>query len=65
MSPNPPRPDLPDLVPTLPQEAARHLLDITGNDVKTAIVMARRGIDAKKARLLIKKHKGFLKPILG
>ena len=49
----------------VPQEAARRLLDLTGNDVKTAIVMARRGIDLKKARLLIKKHKGFLKAILG
>ncbi len=49
----------------VPQEAARRLLAITGNDVKTAIVMARRGMDEKKARLLIKKHKGFLKPILG
>ncbi len=49
----------------VPQEAARRLLEITGNDVKSAIVMARLGIDVKKARLLIKKHKGFLKPILG
>jgi len=49
----------------VPQEEARRLLDITGNDVKTAIVMARRGIDLQKARLLIKKHKGFLKAILG
>ena len=49
----------------VPQEAARRLLDVTGNDVKTAIVMARRAIDVKKARLLIRKHKGFLKPILG
>ncbi|OGS06839.1 MAG: hypothetical protein A2270_11750 [Elusimicrobia bacterium RIFOXYA12_FULL_51_18] len=49
----------------VPQEEARRLLDNTGNDVKTAIVMARRGIDIKKARLLIRKHKGFLKPILG
>ncbi len=45
-------------------EEARRLLDITGNDVKTAVVMARRGLDLKKARLLIRKHKGFLKNIL-
>lgn len=45
-------------------EEARRLLDITGNDVKTAVVMARRGLDLGKARLLIKKHKGFLKNIL-
>ena len=49
----------------VPQEEARRLLDITGNDVKTAIVMARRRIDAEAARILIKKHKGFLKTILG
>jgi N-acetylmuramic acid 6-phosphate etherase len=45
-------------------EEARRLLDLTGNDVKTAVVMARRGLDLKKARLLIRKHKGFLKNIL-
>lgn len=49
----------------VPREEARRLLDITGNDVKTAIVMARRGIGAKEARLLIRRHKGFLKAILG
>ena len=47
------------------QKEARRLLDITGNDVKTAIVMARRGIDVKEARSLIKKHRGFLKTLLG
>ncbi|MCX5786678.1 MAG: N-acetylmuramic acid 6-phosphate etherase [Elusimicrobia bacterium] len=47
------------------QEEARRLLTITGNEVKTAIVMARRGISLEKARTLIKKHKGFLKAILG
>jgi len=31
--------------------------DSTGNDVKTAIVMARREIDIKKARLLIRSIK--------
>ncbi|HOW89852.1 MAG TPA: N-acetylmuramic acid 6-phosphate etherase [Elusimicrobiales bacterium] len=45
-------------------EEARRLLDISGNDVKTAIVMARRGVDLKKARLLIARHGGFLKRIL-
>ena len=49
----------------VPQEEARRLLDITGNDVKTAIVMARRGIDVNQARILIKKNRGFLKTILG
>ena len=49
----------------VPQEEARRLLAITGNDVKTAIVIARRKIGPAKARALIKKHKGFLKAILG
>lgn len=49
----------------VPRKEARRLLDITGRDVKTAIVMARRGLALKKARLLIKEHKGFLKAILG
>jgi len=49
----------------VPQEEARRLLNATGDDVKTAIVMARRKIGPAKARSLIKKHKGFLKNILG
>ena len=49
----------------VPQEEARRLLKLTRNDVKTAIVMARREINLKKARVLIKKHRGFLKAILG
>jgi len=49
----------------VPREEARRLLAITGNDVKTAIVIARRKIGLVKARALIKKHKGFLKAILG
>ncbi|MBI4802862.1 MAG: N-acetylmuramic acid 6-phosphate etherase [Elusimicrobia bacterium] len=44
---------------------ARRLLELTRNDVKTAIVMARMKLGLKKARALIKKHNGFLKPILG
>jgi N-acetylmuramic acid 6-phosphate etherase len=46
-------------------EEARRLLNITGNDVKTAIVMARRDLDCRQARFLITEHKGFLKGILG
>lgn len=49
----------------VPPEEARRLLDITRNDVKTAIVMARMKIGPQKARALIKRHGGFLKPILG
>jgi len=44
---------------------ARRLLDLTGNDVKTAIVMARLGVDETRARARIKKAGGFLKNILG
>ena len=47
------------------QGEARRLLDLTGNDVKTAIVMARLGVSREKAAARIKKAKGFLKNILG
>jgi len=47
------------------QAEARRLLDITGNDVKTAIVMARLGTDLAGAKARIKKAGGFLKNILG
>ncbi len=47
------------------QPEARRLLDLTGNDVKTAIVMARLGISKEKALARIKRAKGFLKNILG
>jgi len=47
------------------QAEARRLLDLTGNDVKTAIVMARLGLDKAQAADRIKKAKGFLKDILG
>ena len=53
------------IVGEVPQEEARRLLEISDNEVKTAIVMARRKIDVKTARHLIKKHRGFLKTILG
>ncbi|MBI5743699.1 MAG: N-acetylmuramic acid 6-phosphate etherase [Elusimicrobia bacterium] len=47
------------------QAQARRLLDITGNDVKTAIVMARLGVGKPEAAARIKKARGFLKDILG
>lgn len=49
----------------VPQEEARRLLDLTGNDVKTAIVMARLGVTKETAAARIKKARGFLKNILG
>ncbi|OGR73461.1 MAG: hypothetical protein A2089_07700 [Elusimicrobia bacterium GWD2_63_28] len=47
------------------QPEARRLLDLTGNDVKTAIVMARLGVSKEKAAARILKARGFLKNILG
>ncbi|OGR68362.1 MAG: hypothetical protein A2081_02095 [Elusimicrobia bacterium GWC2_61_19] len=47
------------------REEARRLLDLTGNDVKTAIVMARLGVTKEAAAARIKKAGGFLKNILG
>lgn len=47
------------------REKAQELLRITGNDVKTAIVMARLGISKADAEEKIKEAGGFLKKILG
>lgn len=47
------------------QAEARRLLDLTGDDVKTAIVMARLGLTRAQAEARIKKARGFLKNILG
>jgi len=47
------------------QQEARRLLDLTGNDVKTAIVMARLGVNRAEAEARIRKAGGFLKRILG
>lgn len=52
------------IVGQVPQEEARRLLDLTGNDVKTAIVMARLGVTKETAAARIKKARGFLKKIL-
>ena len=47
------------------QAEARRLLDLTGDDVKTAIVMARLKIPKAQAAARIRKARGFLKNILG
>ena len=47
------------------REKAQELLKITGNDVNTAIVMARLGISKTEAEEKIKAAGGFLKKILG
>ncbi len=45
-------------------EEARALLKKTSYNVKEAIVMQKLSVDLKKAKYLIKKHKGFLKDII-
>jgi len=44
-------------------EAAR-LIDAAGGSVKIAVVMARRGVDAGAARLLLERERGFLRGLL-
>ncbi|MCX7642027.1 MAG: N-acetylmuramic acid 6-phosphate etherase [Elusimicrobiales bacterium] len=44
---------------------ARYYLKKTNYNLKVAIVMAVKKIDKKKAETLIKKHKGFLRYIIG
>ncbi|MCX7905841.1 MAG: N-acetylmuramic acid 6-phosphate etherase [Elusimicrobiales bacterium] len=44
---------------------AENYLKKTKYNLKTAIVMAVKKVDKKKAEILIKKHKGFLKDIIG
>lgn len=45
-------------------EAAR-LLALTGNEVKTAIVMARLGVSAEEARALLQAAGGMLRKVIG
>jgi len=47
-----------------PSEAKKYLKQ-TNYNLKTAVVMAVKNVDKKTAEKLIKKHKGFLKEILG
>jgi len=49
----------------LDRDAAAALLDDAGGRVKLALVMARRGVKATEAQLLLEKHDGKLRPILG
>jgi N-acetylmuramic acid 6-phosphate etherase len=44
---------------------AEALLDRAGGSVKLALVMARRGVDAARARELLDEHAGSLRAILG
>ena len=47
------------------EAAAERLLDAAGGDVKTAIVMQRRGVDAAIARRLLSAASGHLRQVIG
>ncbi|HKU62815.1 MAG TPA: N-acetylmuramic acid 6-phosphate etherase [Gemmatimonadales bacterium] len=49
----------------LPREEARTVLDAAGGRVKTAIVMARRGVSGDEADRLLAEHQGRLRTIVG
>ena len=53
------------LCPGLDRPAAHTLLTQAGGELKTALVMRHRAIDADAARTLLDKHQGLLRPILG
>jgi N-acetylmuramic acid 6-phosphate etherase len=54
---------LQDIVRLPRSEAEDYFRKARGN-VKTAIVMAKRGLDYSRARKLLKRHRGFLRPAL-
>jgi len=49
----------------LPRDDARAVLDAAGGRVKTAIIMARRGVSGDEADRLLAEHQGRLRSILG
>jgi N-acetylmuramic acid 6-phosphate etherase len=49
----------------LPRDEARAVLDAAGGRVKTAIVMARRGVSGDEADRLLAEHQGRLRTIVG
>ncbi|HUR93634.1 MAG TPA: N-acetylmuramic acid 6-phosphate etherase [Gemmatimonadales bacterium] len=49
----------------LGREASRDVLERAGGSVKTAIVMARRGVGRDEAEHLLEAHAGRLRPIVG
>ena len=49
----------------LPRDHARAVLDAAGGRVKTAIVMARRGVSGDEADRLLAEHQGRLRSIVG
>jgi N-acetylmuramic acid 6-phosphate etherase len=49
----------------LGREESGAVLDAAGGSVKTAVVMARRGVDREAAEGLLAEHAGRLRPIVG
>jgi N-acetylmuramic acid 6-phosphate etherase len=49
----------------LGRDQARHVLEAAGGRVKTAIVMARRGVSSEEADRLLAQHQGRLRGIVG
>ena len=49
----------------LPREAARAVLEGADGSVKTAIVMARRGVSREEAERLLAEHAGRLRVVVG
>jgi N-acetylmuramic acid 6-phosphate etherase len=47
------------------RSAARHAIEAAGGSVKTAIVMARRGVVKAEAERLLAEHAGRLRPVVG
>ena len=52
------------LCPELARPDAARILEQAGGDLKTAIVVARRGVDPQAAGALLATHQGRLRPIL-
>ena len=46
------------------EEKATQLLEQSGWDVKTSIVMEKKGLSLKDSKELLKKHNGFLREAL-
>jgi N-acetylmuramic acid 6-phosphate etherase len=49
----------------LGRDESRAVLEASGGSVKTAIVMARRGVDRAEAERLLEEHAGRLRSIVG
>ena len=49
----------------LGRDESRAVLEAAGGSVKTAIVMARRGVSAREAERLLEEHAGRLRSIVG